>query len=127
MNKRCLKKATKEAILAVFVALFVMLLLNTIFQAYPLTQLIIFSLMYGVGTHMGYYIGFNYKIIPAYFVLLVLLIVNVMLIVTPIITQKELNFDSLQMAIFFNMAYSRCLSHGRAFFKKLQDDDDQSN
>lgn len=122
MDKRCLKQATKDAFLALVVALVFLLLLNTLLNAYSFFVIVIFSLTYSMGVHMGFCMGFYYKTLKPSTVLLILAVVDAMLLLLPLLTKQELNYE-LNMAIFFSMAYYQRQRDGKKYYDKICNDD----
>ncbi len=121
MDKQCLIKSTKEAIRATIIAILVLLIFNGIFKEYTLPILLSFSLIYGMGAHLGFCMGFNYKIIPFSVPLILVIAVNFLFIFIPLLIKQEFDYG-LNMAIFFNMAYIAKSKPGKTFYNKLYGD-----
>lgn len=125
MDKRCLISANASAIWSTIIALILLLILNAITKLHSFPVLLCFAIIYGIGTHLGYCIGFNFTIIPRSLAILIVIVINFIFLILPIVSKQD-NYYGLNMAIFFNFAYIRHLSDGRALYVKLEKEKEEN-
>lgn len=125
MDKRCLAIATGVAVLNAIIAMVVLLIFNAIFRTHTFYILVCFSSLYGIGTHLGYSLGFHYKIIPKSLPLFIVIALNFLFIILPLISKQDGSFG-INMAIFFDFAFMGNIKKGRSYFDKLEKEDNES-
>lgn len=125
MDKRCFAIATYVALSNAIIALVVLIIFNEIFRTHTFYTLVSFASLYGIGSHLGYSLGFHYKIIPKSLPLLIVIALNFLFIILPVISQQESSFG-INMAIFFDFAFMGTIKKGRAYFEKIEEEDNES-
>lgn len=119
MDKRCLRAANVATIWSMIISLIVLVFFNGIFQHHPFSLILCFATMYGIGTHMGFCMGYTYKTVPFSLSLLILIAVNFAFIILPIILKREGSYG-LNMSIFFNFAYCGHIGKGKTLYNHLE-------
>jgi len=75
---------------------------------------------------MGFCLGFSYKSIPASLPLFLVIAINAAFIFLPVISKQEGAYG-INLAILFDFAYMSETKKGRAFFDKLEKEEESDD
>ena len=119
MDKRCFTMATFESITSSVVIFTLCFLINCFAHLYTIPLILIFTLFHGIGSHLGFCMGYMSKTYSSIKLILIPILLNAIIIFIPLLFVKENeNHFELSGAIFFTMSYVGKLSNGRNYFVK---------